>query len=291
MASLRELSALTSVSGVVSIRDNLTLESLIGLDGLTVLSGSVLIENNASLTTMTGLQNVGTVGQIVSIRDNESLESLEGLERLATAQGLVINGNASLLPNEANILLDQMVARGFQGLTNIAENNVSADLTIVDGNFVIRTQADIERLRSLGGDRFMVDGSLVIVESDLQDMEPLLTLVEVTGSLQIDRNPGLASLDGLFGLRTVGGNLEVTGNTALQSLFGINRVRTVKEHLVIFRNRRLRSLNSVRRMQVIGEGIDIRENEILPESDIIAFRDTMRARGFTGTFTHFNNGS
>ena len=110
------------------------------------------------------------------------------------------------------------------------------------------------------------------------------------GTLEIDRNPQLANLDGLFSLRTVGGSLEVKGNSAMRSLTGINRVRTVKGNLVVFRNHRLESLRALRRLQVVGESIDIRENIILTDSAITAFRDTMRARGFGGQFTTVDNG-
>ena len=266
------------------------MEFLVGLDGIQAVTGSVLIEGNASLTSLVGLQNLGSVGQILSVRDNESLETLEGLDRMASAQGLVITGNASLLPSEAEFLFDQMVLRGFTGFTTIAENNVSADLTVVDGTFFVRTMEELEELRSLGGDRFMIDGSLIISGTQLVHMEPLLTLVEVTGTLEIDRNPQLANLDGLFSLRTVGGSLEVKGNSAMRSLTGINRVRTVKGNLVVFRNHRLESLRALRRLQVVGESIDIRENIILTDSAITAFRDTMRARGFGGQFTTVDNG-
>ena len=290
LVSVSELGSVTTIAGLVSIRDNLSLESLLGLEGVASISGSVLIENNASLTSMAGLQNLASIGQVLSIRNNESLETLEGLDQLQDAQGLVITDNAALLPSEANALLNKMVAQGFSGLTTIAQNNVSADLTTVTGSFVIQDLEGIEALRTLGGDRFLLDGNLTIRESDLSTLEPLLGLVEVTGSVFVDRNPLLNTLDGFFGLRTIGGSLEVTGNTGMITLFGINRLRTVNGHLVVFRNRILRSISAMNRLQFVGETVNIRENTDLADSLVTAFHDSLKVRGFTGSFSNADNG-
>jgi hypothetical protein len=284
------LRGLGSVSGLISVRDNTSLESLNGLQGILEVQGSVLIENNASLTSLRGLESLSSIGQVLSIRNNESLETLEGLDNLGAAQGIVVTDNASLLPSEVNSLLDQMVLRGFTGLTTISDNNVRTDLTIVTGNFFVRTMVELEELESLGGDRFLIDGSLVVSGAAILHMEPLLRLVEVTGSLEIDRSPQLLNLDGLFSLRAVGKSVEVKGNTNLRSLTGLNRLRTVQENLVVFRNHQLESLDAFRRLRVVGESIEIRENIILPDSAITAFRDTMRARGFEGGFFSAENG-
>jgi hypothetical protein len=64
----------------------------------------------------------------------------------------------------------------------------------------------------------------------------------------------------------------------------------VKENLIIFRNRQLESLNALRRLQVVGESIEIRQNSVLPDSAITAFRDTMVSRGFGGDFLSIENG-
>jgi hypothetical protein len=290
LASVRELSGLTSISGLISIRDNLTLESLVGLEGIRAINGSVLIENNASLMSMVGLQNLASIGQVLSIRNNESLETLEGLEQLDTAQGLVVTDNATLLPSEANALVNRMVAEGFTGLTTIAQNNVNSDLTVVTGSFFITDLSELETLKSLGGDRFLLDGNLRIVGSDLSTLEPLLGLVEVTGSIFVDRNPLLGTLDGFFGLRTIGGSLEVTGNTSMVTLFGVNRVRTINGHLVVFRNRVLRSISALNRLQFVGETVNIRENSSLADTLVTAFHDSLMTRGFTGSFSNVDNG-
>ncbi len=290
LLSMDHLNELRHVSGLISIRDNTSLESLVGLQGITEVEGSVLIENNASLMSLRGLEGLSSIGQILSIRKNESLVTLEGLDQLGAAQGLVITDNPALLPSEANSLLDQMLLNGFMGLTTIANNNFNPNLTIVTGNFLVQSMEELEELRALGGDRFLIDGSLVISGDVLTHMEPLLRLVEVTGSLEIERNPQLVNLDGLFSLRTVGKSLEVKGNTGLRSLTGLNRVRSIKENLIVFRNPQLESLDALRRLREVGESIDIRENVILPDSAITAFRDTMRARGFVGGFTSIDNG-
>jgi hypothetical protein len=145
--------------------------------------------------------------------------------------------------------------------------------------------AELEELESLGGDRFAIDGSLVVTGSGILHMVSLLHLVEITGTLAIDRAPQLTNLDGLFGLRTVGKSLEVKGNTGLRSLTGLNRVRTVGENLVVFRNPQLESLDALRRLRAVGESIDFRENIILSDSAIVAFQDTMKAREFVGVFS------
>jgi len=290
LLDVRQLSGLGAVGGLISIRDNPLLASLIGFSGVATVGGSVLIERNGSITTLAGFEKLLSVGQILSIRDNASLETLLGINQLSSAQGIVITGNASLLPIEADFLLDQMVARGFSGLKTIENNNFSSDLTIVPGSFLVTTIEELEELRSLGGDRFLIDGNLTVRGPTIVHMEPLLTLVEVTGAVEIDRNPKLINLDGLFSLRTVGKSLGVRGNSALRSLTGLNRVRTVKENLIIFRNRQLESLNALRRLQVVGESIEIRQNSVLPDSAITAFRDTMVSRGFGGDFLSIENG-
>ncbi len=118
--------------------------------------------------------------------------------------------------------------------------------------------AELRQCRSISGD-------LVFLEQDwLTDID-LPCLTEVGGSLRIEYNPALTSLEGLRGITEVGGQLDIWDNAALTSLEGLQGITEVGGHLGILSNDALTSLEGLQSITRVGGGLSIRGHDALPE--------------------------
>ena len=84
------------------------------------------------------------------------LSSLDALSGFVSAGGLIITRNGSLVPSQANALLQQLIGAGLNGPATIADNNTRSGLSILSGHFLIRTIEELEALVLEGGDLLVV---------------------------------------------------------------------------------------------------------------------------------------
>lgn len=73
ISSLSNLNGLTSVGGLLSIRDNAALTTLTGLDNLTSVGIHLRVIQNAALTNLVGLASLMSVGVDLYVHDNAML--------------------------------------------------------------------------------------------------------------------------------------------------------------------------------------------------------------------------
>lgn len=113
-------------------------------------------------------------------------------------------------------------------------------VNIFQGNLILRTQADVNAFGAQGYD--VINGALYIgdpstemnvpVPSDITDLSPLHTIINVTRQLEIQSNPLLTSLNGLSSLSVVSG-LIVNDNENLTSLDGLTRLKSIESNQIL----------------------------------------------------------
>ncbi len=116
------------------------------------------------------------------------------------------------------LLLVGMLALAISGCHDAPRENPfdpeSGQLKILEGDYRIETQEDLDALAAEGGEAFEINGDLVVNGSPLKTLEGLENLVRVHGDLDIGRlgargepNLSLQNLIGLNNLTSVRGTL------------------------------------------------------------------------------------
>ena len=89
---------------------------------------------------------------------------------------------------------------------------------VYEGDVALVTAEDVAALEGYT----IIAGDLVILASELKDLEGLECIIEIEGNLIVVDNDQLTSLMGLGGLGFIGGDLIVTGNRGVEDLAGLN---------------------------------------------------------------------
>ena len=115
------------------------------------------------------------------------------------------------------LLLVGMLALAISGCHDAPRENPfdpeSGQLKILEGDYRIESQEDLDALVAEGGEAFEINGNLVVDGSPLKTLEGLKNLVRVYGDLVIGaqfRNDSLQNLMGLNNLTSVRGTLSLS---------------------------------------------------------------------------------
>lgn len=111
---------------------------------------------------------------------------------------------------------------------------------------VIHATAEAEHYRGCG----VVQGDLRIEASNLQNLDALLGLQQVSGTLTLNGNDELEDIEGLHTLLTVGA-LEITNNRGLDSLDGLRNLSSVRS-IQLENVPRLRSLRGLEGVEALA---------------------------------------
>jgi hypothetical protein len=188
-----ELPALSSVGGALFIESNPALTSLSGLGSLEVIGSGrpadgLAINGNALLpecwVDAIEVQTATTCGRMFDVPDWASCENNNGPGSCAGAAAPIDCGPETTGPGV------------YQGNVYASGAGAGAALAAFEG---------IE----------CITGSLVIADSDLNDLSQLAALTAIGGDLEISSNALLASIDDLAQLRQIGGELLIDDNAAL----------------------------------------------------------------------------
>ncbi|HVK98209.1 MAG TPA: hypothetical protein VM553_00280 [Dongiaceae bacterium] len=208
--NLTSLTGLESISqlGELIIENNRVLKNLTGLGGLERIDGNLLVKGNAKLADLSGASRLANIDGSLTLDDNAALVSTKGVETLQNIQ-LDLN----LLSNPALASLE-----GFAGLTRIG-GTLAIDVNTTSHNTP-------SRLTNLSG----------------------LDALTHTGSIRINTNPQLASLQGLNSLTTVTNYLYLANNPLLQNLQALDSLTSVRI-VSLERNRQLRNLQGLEQVR------------------------------------------
>ncbi|WP_457617045.1 hypothetical protein [Lutibacter sp.] len=198
ITSMASLSALTSVSSSLRIRNNTALTNIDGLNNIKE-AGNVLLEHNTALTNVDGLSSLTTTSGFYII-GNPVLSNLEGFSNLTAVGHLSIDENASLT-----------TLNGLHNLTTLNETlEISRTaLTNIDA---------LSNITTLGYDLIITSNQF------LTSLNGLSNLTSVGENIEISNNTILTNIDGLVGLTTVGGDMYVYNNPALTNVDGFSNL-------------------------------------------------------------------
>lgn len=111
-----------------------------------------------------------------------------------------------------------------------------------------------------------ITGDVLILGSDITNLNGLSVLTEVQGDLDIGSgnygNPYLTDITGLGNLTTIGGRLYVSNNSALSSISDFN-ITSIGTSLVIMKNNSLTDLQGLENVTHIDSSLLISENNQL----------------------------
>lgn len=195
---LAPLSGLTSVGGLLSIRETSLLTSLEGLNQLVRLTdedsdGFVEISGNEALTNIDALQNL-TGGDFfqLTIENNRRLVNIDGLGNLGGAASFV-----DIVGNDELVNVDGLGGFTENGGLSIEDNPALVDLS------------GLSQLTFIGSELVLRNNDKLVSVSGLERLEDIATL-------RIEGNDSLATLRALGALRRVEGEeFSVIGNTSL----------------------------------------------------------------------------
>ncbi len=138
----------------------------------------------------------------------------------------------------------------------IGFNAISGDLSIKRiGASVL---PNLESIQDVGGD-------VSISYNDGMKSLTGLSLSSVQGSLYINGNYSLKTLEGLEHIEVVGGDLQIKGNVQLENIDGLNNIASVGEALTIEGNSKLADMEGLEGLGAIGGTFTLRDNDALTQ--------------------------
>jgi hypothetical protein len=284
ITSLASLSDLMRVGGQLTIYNNNALATLEGLNGLTTvemglnlaylplvteidalsgvteINGSSAFFNMEGLLDIDGLSNVISLGTL-SISSCSALNSVDGLSGVTKLNSLFLVGNPSLT--------------NIDGLRNV---------TTIEGELYITGNAALQTLAPLNKLTIVKKNVLIDNNNMLSDLEGFNSLRLVGRELRIQNNSALVNIEALGSLVSIGslmqeggggpqgGSLWIENNDALLSLDGLQKLSEVAMQVEIWYNGSLRnycSLQFLLTSNLHGPYCQIIGNAYNPTSDNI----------------------
>lgn len=212
---------------------------------------------------------LGTRMDIMVVSSSRQLELIASSEETTTIDEDVLIGSSTQLEE----LLERVGDHRFKVFGDLTLSNTDlTDLTAlkgligveggmlrIQGNELLKSLKGLEQLRQL--DELAIRGN-----PQLESLQGLGGLVEVTHRAIIEGNRGLLSLEGLHNLR-LAGQLIVSGNFSLPNLEGLGRLHTVGgwptyayDDLIIARNQSLQNLAGLDSLSRVDGTLDITGN-------------------------------
>ena len=165
----------------------------------------------------------------------------------------------AIAPVRAQVCTGDITLTSQADVDAFACSEVMGSLTI-DG---FNTMSDISVLTPLSP-LTAVGGSLTIQGNDaLPSLDGLGTLAFIGGSLSLFNNDALVSIADLENITAVGGTLGIDGNDALATLAGLENITSVGLVLSIEGNDMLESLAGLEGLTSVGQGLGISNNAAL----------------------------
>lgn len=131
----------------------------------------------------------------------------------------------------------------------------SPDAGIWEGNAVVQSQADLQRLFGYR----QVTGDVRVVSTKLRNLDALVTLRAIGGSLVVEGNHSLESSHGLRGLESVAGNVVFNRNSHLSEIKGLRNLSSIGGSLGVKDNQRLKNLQGLQGISSHG-GFELANN-------------------------------
>jgi len=295
-----DITNLNGLYGVTSVGDNLSitasnLSNINGLSLLTTIGGNLRIYgpeitslNPLSLVTSIGgylrisdtditdlncFSSINSIDGDIWLDDNHYLNSLTGLQNIepASIDNLFICGNYSLSDCDVESICNYLAAPN--GTVTIENNGIGCNshMEVVmaceshclpEGiTFSTQTQIDSFQINYPGCTE--IEGDVTISGNDVNNLNGLISISTIGGTLFIHSNLSLVSLSGLDNLTSIEGGLHIGhdfppgGNYSLSSLSGLNNLNAIGNDLEIVANTSLTSISALSNLTSLGGSLII----------------------------------
>ena len=308
LETLVGLENLSEINEVLSIKNNKILKNLEGLNNINSIGVWLRIHNNDSIEYITALSNLNSIGEIFEITDNKTLKSLTGLDNVEfdSIGYFEICNNDSLSYCNVDFVCNYLsdpngkirIYNNAPGCNNPPEIADSCGFTmpcLPFGDYLLSSQAEIDNFQQDYPDCYDLNGSLVIVGDDINNLNGLNTISAVEKTFTIDRasylknltglgslvsigndfwlqdNLSLKNLNGLNNLTSIGNDFYLWGNDSLINLEGLESLTQVEGALYFWYNNMLSSLSGIDNINpIILKQISIRDNPSLSECEVMS---------------------
>lgn len=112
-----------------------------------------------------------------------------------------------------------------------------------------------------------VEGSIQINRTDLENLDFMRCVQEVTGEVTIFGNESLTNVDGLWSLNAIGTDFIFSENTAITEFNGLPNLPSVVQNLIMKNNDSLQSVSGFHSLVGIEGNLTIQNNDALTHID------------------------
>ncbi len=233
LTTLDGLNNLTSIGGYFYLQNN-KIEDISGLGGLVSVDGSFDMSNNSMLD-VDMLSTLTTISGELKIYRNSNLSDIYGLSNIVGIDGKKIYIDSTEYSTKAT--LDGALCAAQWDIYSQTENIEDDMSKLCEGYNYEPTNTD--RLRDLFGKRCTIDsitfysnftddsgiynGNIKcqgLMDEEMTDFEGLL---EVNGNFRIE-DSNIINLDGLMRVKRVTGSVSISGNQNLSDIYGLSNI-------------------------------------------------------------------
>ncbi len=126
------------------------------------------------------------------------------------------------------------------------------------------TQTEIDNFQTNYPGYTVIEGDVIIIASNITNLNGLSVLTSIEGDLVIWDNPSLISLVGLENITSISGHVIIggweVGNPALTNLAGLDNLTYIQGDIFIGNNSSLNSLEGLENLTNLGGSLDIYHN-------------------------------
>ncbi len=220
----------------IDLSHNILLESFYAEDNQL---SSLNLSLNTALTQIDCNYNVLTSLNIAN-GNNDVLTNFEAVE----------NPNLSCIKVDDDVFMTANFSTGINGMASFSTN--CDDICAIVGNLEIRGQAAMDAFAGMNYSCNTIDGDLRIFD-EVTDMSALSIIEVVTGSLIVESNASLATLNGLQNITSVGKGIHIQANSVLDNLNELSNISSAITTLNIIDNNVLNNISSVLDLEVTME--------------------------------------
>lgn len=106
----------------------------------------------------------------------------------------------------------------------------------------------------------IITGNVGIIGNDITNVDSLIQITQIAGSLQILNANNLSSLSGLDNLNSIGGSLILNSLQSLTNLSGLGQLTSIGANMTFFNCSNLSSLNGIGNISIIPGNLILNDN-------------------------------
>ena len=130
--------------------------------------------------------------------------------------------------------------------------SIKGEAQCPNGNILFESQGQIDQFIVEYPECYELNGDVLIIDK-VYNLNSLINIVSIEGTLEITNNDSLSSLSGLNNLVSIGGSLLISWNRqGFETLIGLDKLSNIGGHLYIETTSKLKSLEGLNNLSQIG---------------------------------------